>query len=68
MISGGQIVFFPAQALLEKVISFLEGKGDHVIYCLNQDTFKSERGANWVRRWGSRHKWGRSSFTHCLEA
>lgn len=34
---------FPAQGLLEKVINFLEGKDDHVIYCLNQGLFKSER-------------------------
>lgn len=33
---------FPAQGGLEKVITFLEGKGDHVIYCPNQDSFKSE--------------------------
>lgn len=42
---------FPALGLLEKVIHFLEGKGDHVIYCLNQDSFKNERGTHWTGHW-----------------
>lgn len=41
---------FPAQGLLEKVINFLEGKGDRVIYCLNQDSFKSKSIGHWGHR------------------
>lgn len=37
-----QIVFLP-WGLLEKIINFLEGEDNHVIYCLNLDLFKSER-------------------------
>lgn len=44
---------FPALGLLEKVIHFLEGKSDHVIYCLNQDSFMSERGTRWMGHWAS---------------
>lgn len=46
---------FRALGLLEKVINFLEGKGDHVIYCLNQDSLKRERGPEWLGHWGSSH-------------
>lgn len=57
-----EVKLFSCPGLLEKVINFLEGWADLVIYCLNQDSFKSERGTNWIGHWGSRRTVGLSQF------
>jgi hypothetical protein len=58
----GKPNFFPVQELLEKLMNFLEGKGNHNLLS-NVGSLKSEGGAIWMGHWGDRHKL-RQSWVH----